>query len=144
MFKSILVICTGNICRSPFGEHVLHRLLPTLKIDSAGVSALVNHEADPTAVKIASKFGISLEGHKGKQFTPLMGRDYDLLLVMDKAHLEQVCKISPEVRGKTMLLGHWLGSREIADPYRKSDEAFELIFELIEQSCSPWAKKLTS
>ncbi|MCL0608592.1 hypothetical protein M2985_20480, partial [Klebsiella pneumoniae] len=37
------------------------------------------------------------------------------------------CKISPEVRGKTMLLGHWLGSREIADPYRKSDEAFELI-----------------
>lgn len=39
-----------------------------------------------------------------------MGRDYDLLLVMDKAHLEQVCKISPEVRGKTMLLGHWLGS----------------------------------
>ncbi|MEI4926405.1 protein tyrosine phosphatase, partial [Klebsiella pneumoniae] len=46
MFKSILVICTGNICRSPFGEHVLHRLLPTLKIDSAGVSALVNHEAD--------------------------------------------------------------------------------------------------
>lgn len=84
MFKSILVICTGNICRSPFGEHVLHRLLPTLKIDSAGVSALVNHEADPTAVKIASKFGISLEGHKGKQFTPLMGRDYDLLLVMDR------------------------------------------------------------
>lgn len=69
-----------------------------------------------------------------------MGRDYDLLLVMDKAHLEQVCKISPEVRGKTMLLGHWLGSREIADPYRKSDEAFELIFELIEQSCSSGQK----
>ncbi len=85
MFDSILVVCTGNICRSPFGEHVLHRLLPTLKIDSAGVSALVNHEADPQQLK-SLKFGISLEGTKGKQFTPLMGRDYDLLLVMDKAH----------------------------------------------------------
>ncbi len=41
-----------------------------------------------------------------------------------------------------MLLGHWLGGKEIPDPYRKSEEAFELVYKLVEQSCSGWANKL--
>lgn len=48
----------------------------------------------------------------------------------------------PEVRGKTMLLGHWLQGKEIPDPYRKSDEAFESVYRLIDQSCQHWAEKL--
>ena len=53
MFDSILVICTGNICRSPIGERLLRLGLPKKKIESAGVGALVNHSADSSAIKVA-------------------------------------------------------------------------------------------
>ncbi|HGA2976595.1 protein tyrosine phosphatase [Klebsiella aerogenes] len=142
MFNSILVICTGNICRSPIGERLLRNALPNKKIDSAGVGALVGHSADPAATRVAEKHGLSLDGHEGRQFTSSLGRQYDLLLVMESVHLEQVTKIAPEVRGKTMLLGHWLDGKEIPDPYKKSDEAFELVFHLIDQGCRLWAEKL--
>ncbi|ENK6265937.1 protein tyrosine phosphatase [Klebsiella quasipneumoniae subsp. quasipneumoniae] len=142
MFDSILVVCTGNICRSPIGERFLRQHLPQKKIDSAGTGALVDHYADASAIKIAKKHGISLEGHKGRQFTSAIGRQYDLILVMEKAHLEHIGRIAPEVRGKTMLFGQWINHKEIPDPYRKSDEAFDSVYRLIEQAGLCWVKKL--
>ncbi|EPJ5860204.1 protein tyrosine phosphatase [Raoultella ornithinolytica] len=142
MFDSILVVCTGNICRSPIGERFLRRALPNKKIDSAGTGALVDHDADACAIKIAEKHGLSLDGHRGKQFTPSLGRQYDLILVMERSHIEQIGRIAPEVRGKTMLFGHWLGQKEIPDPYRKSEEAFSSVYQLIEQTGLRWIEKL--
>lgn len=142
MFDSILVVCTGNICRSPIGERFLRRALPNKKIDSAGTGALVGHAADDSAMRIAEKHGISLEGHKGRQFNSTLGRQYDLILVMEKSHLEQICRLAPEARGKTMLFGQWLNQKEIPDPYRKSDEAFASVYELIEQAGLRWVDKL--
>lgn len=142
MFNSILVICTGNICRSPIGERLLRRALPQKRVDSAGVGALVNHCADDSAVKVAEKYGLSLAGHKGTQFNSALARSYDLLLVMEYSHLEQVSRIAPEVRGKTMLFGHWLNGKEIPDPYRKSDEAFESVYQLLEHASQSWINRL--
>ncbi|EOY4399446.1 protein tyrosine phosphatase [Klebsiella michiganensis] len=142
MFDSILVICTGNICRSPIGERLLRQLLPNKRIDSAGVGALVNHAADESAIRVAKKNGLSLDGHSGTKFTSVLARQYDLLLVMEHTHLEQISRIAPEARGKTMLFGHWLGSKEIPDPYRMSDEAFDSVYQLLEQASKRWADKL--
>lgn len=142
MFNSILVVCTGNICRSPIGERYLRTLLPNKKIDSAGTGALVGHIADDSAVNISSIHGISLNGHVARQFTSSIARQYDLILVMEKVHMEEIGRIAPEARGKTMLFGYWLSHREIPDPYRKSDEAFSSVFELIVQAGSLWAEKL--
>ncbi|MBZ7658447.1 protein tyrosine phosphatase, partial [Klebsiella oxytoca] len=105
MFDSILVVCTGNICRSPIGERFLREIMPTKKIDSAGTGALVNHAADESAIKVAIEHGLSLDGHKGRQFTASIGRQYDLILAMEKSHIEQIGRIAPEARGKTMLFG---------------------------------------
>ncbi|KQN63733.1 protein-tyrosine-phosphatase [Erwinia sp. Leaf53] len=142
MFNSILVLCMGNICRSPIAERLLRRSLPQKKVDSAGVGAMVNEPADASAIHVAELHELSLEGHLGRQFTSSMGRQYDLILVMEKSHLEKVSRISPEARGKTMLLGHWLQQREIPDPYRKSNEAFESVYQLIDQACETWVEKL--
>lgn len=142
MFESILVVCTGNICRSPIGERFLRRALPGKKIDSAGTGALVDHEADSSAMKIAAMNGLSLEGHKGQQFTSSLARHYELILVMERSHIEQIGRIAPEARGKTMLFGQWLGHREIPDPYRKSEEAFASVYQLIEQAGLLWVEKL--
>ncbi|QNK08287.1 protein tyrosine phosphatase [Enterobacter sp. JUb54] len=143
MFDSILVVCTGNICRSPIGERFLRKYLVDKKIDSAGTGALVDHGADASAVRIASNHGLSLEGHKAQQFTSLLGRQYDLILVMERSHIDQIGRIAPEARGKTMLFGHWLNQREIPDPYRKSDEAFSSVYQLIEQAGQLWVEKLS-
>ncbi|MGS4821533.1 protein tyrosine phosphatase [Raoultella terrigena] len=141
MFDSILVVCTGNICRSPIGERFLRKHLAGKRVDSAGTGALVSHEADPAAVNIASQHGISLDGHMGQQFTSSLARQYDLILVMEKHHIDQIGRIAPEARGKAMLFGHWL-NREIPDPYRKSDEAFASVYKLIEQAGQLWVEKL--
>lgn len=143
MFDSILVVCVGNICRSPTGERMLKKLLPSKKISSAGIGALVGKPADLTAENIANQHGLSLEEHQGKQLTAAMCREYDLILVMEKKHIDAVCRLSPEVRGKTMLFGHWHGQSEIADPYRQSREAFEFVYRLLDESAQKWANALS-
>ncbi|HEI8865694.1 protein tyrosine phosphatase [Serratia sp. AKBS12] len=142
MFDSILLVCVGNICRSPTAERLLLKYLPEKRIASAGISALVGHGADASAVAIAEKNHLSLEGHTARQLTKEMCREYSLILVMEKGHIDAVCQLAPEVRGKTMLLAHWLGQKEIPDPYRKSSEAFEFVYRLIDEAAQKWAQAL--
>lgn len=142
MFDSILVVCVGNICRSPTGERLLKQVLPTKRVASAGLGALVGKPADATAVEVANENNLSLEGHEAQQLTSALCRQYDLILVMEKGHIDGVSRIAPEVRGKTMLFGHWLNQQEIADPYRKSRTAFEFVYSQLEQSAQKWAQAL--
>ena len=69
-FNAILVICTGNICRSPIGERLLRRLLPAARVDSAGICGLEGRTADSQATEIAAERGTLLEGHVARRLTP--------------------------------------------------------------------------
>ncbi|MGF1730506.1 protein tyrosine phosphatase [Photobacterium kasasachensis] len=141
MFEKILVVCVGNICRSPSGEYLLKNLLPNKHIASAGVGALTGKSADNMAMDVATENGVNLEGHIAQQLTSELCRDYDLILVMEKGHVEAVTKIAPEARGKIMLFGQWIGQKDIPDPYRQSREAFEHSYSLIAEAANAWAKK---
>lgn len=143
MFNSILVVCVGNICRSPTGERLLQKALPEKKISSAGLHALVGKPADVMACDIARQHSLSLDGHVAQQLNSSLCRQYDLILVMEKGHIDAVCKIAPEARGKTMLFGHWLEQLEIADPYRQSREAFDFVYNLLDESAQKWVKALS-
>ncbi|TRN21557.1 arsenate reductase/protein-tyrosine-phosphatase family protein [Vibrio furnissii] len=146
MFNNILVVCVGNICRSPSGERVLQTLLPNKHIASAGIGAeksrLVGKPADEMATQVAAEHGVDLSNHHAQQLTSVLCGQYDLILVMEKGHLEALTEIAPEARGKTMLFGQWIGQKEIPDPYRQSKEAFDYAYSLIEQAAQAWAKKL--
>ncbi|MBM7037688.1 arsenate reductase/protein-tyrosine-phosphatase family protein [Vibrio ulleungensis] len=146
MFSKILVVCVGNICRSPTGERKLQALLPNKTIDSAGIasakSGLVGKPADDMAIQVSSENGLDLQGHQSKQLTAQMCAEFDLILVMEKGHIDAVCSIAPAARGKTMLFGQWLGQKEIPDPYKQSREAFDFAFELIDRAAEAWAGKL--
>jgi len=143
MITSVLVVCVGNICRSPTGERLFKRALPNIRVSSAGLGALVGRPADQTASDVAAAHGLSLEGHQAQQLTAEMCRNVDLILVMEKRQIEQVNRIDPAARGKTMLLGHWLNQKEIADPYRKSREAFEEVYGLLENDTQKWVNVLS-
>ena len=142
MFNKILVVCVGNICRSPTAERMLRQYQPALKVDSAGLGALVGRSAESTATSVAAEHNLSLDGHCARQISGRMCRDYDLILAMEKKHIATLCEIAPEMRGKVMLFGHWDGEREIPDPYRKSREAFEAVYTLLDQSARQWAQAL--
>jgi len=136
MFESILVVCVGNICRSPTGERLLKSYIPNKRIDSAGIGALVGQAADEMAQHVASTHSLSLEGHVAKQLTKEMCREFSLILVMEKGHIDAVCRLAPEVRGKTMLFAHWLNQQDVPDPYRKSQESFEFVYKLLAELCT--------
>ncbi|MCD9526035.1 low molecular weight phosphotyrosine protein phosphatase [Photobacterium carnosum] len=146
MFKNILIVCVGNICRSPFGERLLQIKLPHKHIASAGIatakSGLSGKSADGMACIVAESYGYSLEGHQAQQLSRELCLNYDLILVMEKGHIDAVLSIAPEVRGKIMLFSQWIDQQDIPDPYRQSKEAFIYVYELIEHAADAWVKKL--
>ncbi|OBT13680.1 protein tyrosine phosphatase [Vibrio sp. UCD-FRSSP16_10] len=141
MFDNILVVCIGNICRSPIGEELLKQALPAKKITSAGLGALVDKPADPKSEQVCQAHNVSLSQHVARQITSDMIAESDLILVMEKKHIDAITKLAPGARGKTMLYGHWL-NKEIPDPYKQSIEAFEHVYKLVEQSADAWIKRL--
>ena len=144
MFNKILVVCVGNICRSPTGEALLKQKLPNHTIASAGVGALMGDPADAQASQVAQQHGVDLSTHVAQQLTSELAAQYDLILVMEQGHIDAVSQISPSARSKTMLFGQWLpqGRREIADPYRQSDEMFQLTYQQLAQAADLWVDKL--
>jgi protein-tyrosine phosphatase len=144
MFDSILMVCAGNICRSPTAEYVLKQNLikSNIAVSSAGLTALEGKPADSYAQDLVMRNGIDMSAHKGRQLTSSLIAHNNLILVMENRHLEDLCRQYPEARGKTFLLGKWLGDKEIPDPYRQSKEAFEHVFHLIHSACDAWQKYL--
>lgn len=142
MFNSVLVVCVGNICRSPVGERLLAQMLLGKKIASAGVGALVGHPADETMASVAADHGLSLSGHIAQQFTADLGRQFDLILVMEAGHKKQVLRIAPELSGRTMLFDQWTGADGIPDPYRHPSSVHEFAFTKISLAADAWGNKL--
>ena len=144
MFKSILVVCAGNICRSPTGEYLLKDKLvdSDIKVSSAGLTALVGKGAEATATNIALTNNIDMSDHKGRQLSSTLIAENDLILVMEERHLSDLLGQYPQARGKTFLLGKWIDDTEIPDPYRQSHEAFEHVYNLIDRACVAWQKYL--
>lgn len=141
--ERILVVCVGNICRSPLGERLLKAALPDrFTVTSAGIGALVNHPADQDASEVAAARGVSLEGHSARQFTRALGQDADLILVMEPGHKSEIGRMVPEVSGKVMLFDQWTGAKGIADPYRKSRPFHEEVNTQVTKAAAAWAKKL--
>ncbi|MFP2431081.1 MULTISPECIES: arsenate reductase/protein-tyrosine-phosphatase family protein [Enterobacter] len=146
MFRNIMVICTGNICRSPAGERLLQRLLPGRRIDSAGIPGLSDHPADSMMRAVCEARGLSLEGHLSRPVTPAMLRRYELLLVMEQSHLRRLTALAPECRGKTLLFSHWsehAGQRNIRDPFGQHRQVYEQVFHQLERAALAWVQHLT-
>ncbi|SJN53917.1 Low molecular weight protein-tyrosine-phosphatase wzb [Vibrio ruber DSM 16370] len=146
MFDNILVICAGNICRSPYAAGRLQRLMPSHTVCSAGLitekSGLAGAAAATVAQDIASTLGIDLSAHRAQQITPTMVDSSDLILVMNQNQIEMLSRMFPKARHKTMLFGHWLGISQIDDPYQKSSEVFQQVYAVLDRAAKAWAEKI--
>lgn len=144
MFDSILVVCTGNICRSPMAEAVLKQRLRSQRkrIASAGIAALVGHPADPLAREVMQDHGQDLGEHRARQVNAALLSAADLVLALDESHRRWMVEQFPQYRGRIYKLGKWRGDRDVADPYRLPREAFEHAYLDIVECIGDWVPHL--
>ena len=144
MIKHILVVCVGNICRSPMAEVLLQKALREqgdFTVESAGLGAVVGHAADDTAQEVMRESGEDMSAHRARQIHPDMVKKADLILVMEAGHKQSLDIADPTARGKVTRLGEWQ-DRDIADPYRKPKPVFEEVLADIREGVAAWAEKL--
>ncbi|MES2719746.1 MAG: low molecular weight protein-tyrosine-phosphatase [Pseudomonadota bacterium] len=140
--RSVLVVCMGNICRSPMAEYLLRAALPESKqVSSAGLGALINYPADDHAIALMHQHGIELSAHRARQISASLVAENDLILVMTQRQKEQLEAEFPSARGRVFRYGHWLNA-DVADPYQQDRAAFESAYALISEATPLWVAKL--
>lgn len=146
VFKKILVVCVGNICRSPTAEFLFRHYLSSagVAIDSAGLGALVDKPMDPSALELLDAYGVDGTRHRARQVSAPMLRDASLVLAMEREHVNRLMRLAPESSGKVMLLDRWRQGADVPDPYRQSREAFEHVFRMINEGVRSWLPYLRS
>jgi protein-tyrosine phosphatase len=128
--RSVLVICHGNICRSPFAERLLAQSDAELTVRSAGLEAGSGRPAEPAARHAAEAYGVGLDGHRSQPMDDSLVDWADLILAMEGHQLAAVGRRWPSARDRTRLLGDFLadGPYAIPDPWGREPEVFRATF----------------
>lgn len=144
VFERVLIVCIGNICRSPCAQILLEEAIAGsgVKVASAGLAAKVGQPIEASTRSVLLEHRHALPEHRARQLDGAMLQAADLVLAMERRHIEHIHHMAPEARGKTFLLGKWQGELEIADPYRRDRTAFEQAYRDIEKGVEAWAKRL--
>lgn len=140
----ILMVCLGNICRSPLAHGIMENLVKEKgldwEVDSAGTGDWhVGQAPDRRSIAIARKYGLDISEQCCRQFTIQDFDDYDRIFVMDRMNLRDVLNLSrdEEDRAKIRLL---LDKEEVPDPYYE-DSQFDPVFRMIENGCQAILEK---
>ncbi len=153
----ILLVCSGNTCRSPMGSVILGDLLDRrglgarYRVDSAGTSAAIGQPASPEARQVASERGLDLRGHLSKPVTPELLRSARLILAMTRQHKDALLRLYPAAADRTYTLkgfgppGPASGPAEgedISDPIDQGLEAYRRAAEDIERASGAVVERL--
>jgi len=139
--KQILVLCIGNICRSPMAEGMLKRALPDRVVRSAGLGALIGKPADPLSVQLMTEQGIDITEHRAQQISAALVAQAELILVMDAEQKKYVETQYVGARGKVFRLCE-ASKADIPDPYREGIESFRAAHKLIDDGVQFWAEQI--
>jgi protein-tyrosine phosphatase len=152
--KSIVMVCLGNICRSPLAEGIMRSKLEkyhlNIIVDSAGTSNYhINENPDPRSIKNAHKNGIDISNLKARQFVVEDFDKFDLVYVMDEQNKIDVLKLARHDgdKLKVKLMLHELTNiahKSVPDPYFGGEAGFQLVFDLLDHACENFAQKLAN
>ena len=143
MRTKVLMVCLGNICRSPLAEGILKSKLDkeTIQVDSAGTASYhIGKKPDSRSISIAKKYGIDISQQRCRQFTAKDFDEYDLIYAMDRSNYENIVALAENENAiaKVNLLLHRsnVTSKEVPAPYYGGEDGFEEVFQLIDAACN--------
>jgi protein-tyrosine phosphatase len=146
----ILMVCLGNICRSPLAEGILASKLPKDKfiIDSAGTGDYhIGKQPDVRSIAVAKKNGIDITKQKARQFSEKDFEDFDYIFAMDNSNQIDILELAKttEEKAKVNLILNELFPEEnvdVPDPYFGVENGFANVYELLDEVCDVIADKL--
>jgi protein-tyrosine phosphatase len=146
----ILMVCLGNICRSPLAEGILASKLPKEKfiVDSAGTGSWhIGHAPDERSIAVAKKNGLHISNQKGRQFSKSDFNKFDYIYVMDNSNYDNVIALAenPEQIAKVQLILNELFPNEnvdVPDPYFGLPNGFNIVYQMLDDVCEVISKKL--
>lgn len=141
MIESILIVCEGNLCRSPMAVALFAAALPGRAVTSAGLNALVGLPAAPLAQDVMRERGVDLSAHRAQQLGRAHCASADLILVMDRGQRRLVEERYPLARGKVFRIGEH-ENFDVHDPYRQPRFVFERSARLLELGVNGWLSRL--
>ncbi len=141
---AVLMVCLGNICRSPLAEGVLKSKVNSKNffVDSAGTGAWhIGNPPDPRSIEVASKYGIDIASQKARQFEQEDFDKFDFIYVMDASNYQNVLKLSrnKEDRSKVKMILNELypgENKDVPDPYYGGELGFEKVYQMLEEACN--------
>ena len=140
--RTILFVCTGNICRSPLAAGIFNQLIGgvssgSIKAYSAGIHAVVDAPADPIVCEIAAAANIDLLGHRARQIDVRDFIEFEHVIALDLYHYDFLIATQPKAATATisLLLNHakHVRTKEVPDPYGQPRRVFEKSARLIEE-----------
>ncbi|WP_350285531.1 low molecular weight protein-tyrosine-phosphatase [uncultured Croceitalea sp.] len=145
----VLMVCLGNICRSPLAEGILQSKLNSkdVFVDSAGTAGYhVGNAPDPRSIAVAKKYGIDISQQQCRKFSVLDFDRFDSIFVMDKNNYRDILvkarNQQDEEKVKLLLNEIELSIDEVPDPYYGGEDGFEKVFAMIDTACKTIAQKL--
>ncbi|MFC1536930.1 hypothetical protein ACFL48_03915 [Pseudomonadota bacterium] len=138
----ILLICAGNLCRSPFAEGYMRKRFEQAGVHaecfSRGLLAMPGQKVPELALRVAQEFGVDLSDHVSQT---LLAPDLDrsaLVMVMDPKQRQHLSKMRPAHIGKVIMLSQPNGGQKISDPMGRSDETFRRVYGEIIEHVDAW------
>lgn len=146
----ILMVCLGNICRSPLAEGILASKLPKdkFRVDSAGTGSWhIGHTPDERSIATAKKNGLDISNQRGRQFSSSDFDTFDYIFVMDSSNYETVISLakSQEHKDKVRMILDELFPNEnvdIPDPYFGLPNGFNMVYQMLDEVCDVISEKL--
>ncbi|MEI6871666.1 MAG: low molecular weight protein-tyrosine-phosphatase [Verrucomicrobiota bacterium] len=137
--SNVLIVCMGNICRSPTAEAVLRSSIAeaglAIQVDSAGTENYhIGRTPDPRSIAHARRRGYELGGLRARQVVPEDFLRFDLILAADEMNLSVLKRLCPIAYRHKLAL--FLGNQPLPDPYYGESNGFEQVLDLVEQRCS--------
>jgi protein-tyrosine phosphatase len=147
---SVLMVCLGNICRSPIAEGLLRSKLDFTQyhVDSAGTSGLHSGEApDTRSIAVANKYGVDISTQSSRKLVVADFTKFDYIFVMDQSNYENALALAqnPEQQNKVHKILDWIHPGEdldVPDPYYGGDSGFENVYQMLNLATTAIAEKI--
>lgn len=147
----VLMVCLGNICRSPLAEGILKHKSShlSIQVDSAGTSNYhIGSLPDKRSVDIAMKYGIDITNQKGRQFTVNDFDAFDYIYAMDNSNYKNIQALARNNNDKSKVdlilnLVHPKQNLDVPDPYYGEGDGFKNVFNMLDEACDILIKKIS-